>query len=305
MKQIDQVAQAITHLTFDVVQRKFKVTDMARKEAAWIAAHPGATPAGHFEALRRIAKEVNAVYGGLHWENLGLNRSSIGLARALMLAPDWTFSNFLNAGYAFGDGPGGNAARLFWLKSAIWIFALTQGLSLLLSGKPSKDPTRVNMGKDKQGRDITQNVFATGAPGDISNLARYVDRYGAFAGLGHFLGNKLSNFGKAGIHQITGHDELGRQIAVKDAGVLKNTVRGASELAKDIVPVPFGLSTIVRMLMDKQRKYSMAEYAATVLGGMPPTHQTPAKPPSGRPHKPVPWTVPLSSTPRPVPDRAT
>ena len=78
---------------------------------------------------------------------------------------NWTFSNWATAKYAFEGGPGGNAARMFWIKTAILVFGLTAATSLLLSGKLSKDPTRVNMGKDKQGRDITQNIFATGAAG--------------------------------------------------------------------------------------------------------------------------------------------
>jgi len=316
--QVDLAAQAITHLTFDVLQRKFKVIGMAQKEAAWLADHPDATPGEHYEALRGLAKEVNAVFGGLHWENMGVNRTSLGLARLLMLAPDWTFSNWLTAKYAFegppkirtridagegnsitmerrGDewGAGGNAARMFWIKGGILLFGLTAATSLLLSGKLAKDPTRVNMGKDKSGKDITQNIYFTGAWGDLANALHYVGRSGLLVGSAHFVANKLGNFAKATLHQLANADALGRPIAVKGESTLKNTVRGGSELAKDIVPVPFGLSTAIRMARDPKKKYSLSEYLGTVLGGIPPTRDAPAKPVHHR--KPVPWTVPLSS----------
>jgi len=93
---------------------------------------------------------------------------------------------------------------------------------------------------------------------------------------------------------LTNADAMGRPIAVKGAGIAKNTVRGVSQLAKDIVPVPFGVSTAVRMKMDTKQRYSVSDYLGTILGGTPPTHETPAKTIHHR--KPIPWTVPYSST---------
>ncbi len=274
-----------------------KVIDFSIKDAAWLSSHQNATLAEHYEAQRRIAKEINAVYGGLHWENMGVNRTTLGIARLAMLAPDWTFSNWVTAKYAFEGGPGGNAARLYWIKTAILAFGLTYATSLLLSGKPAKDPTRVNLGKDDQGRDVTQNLFFTGAAGDLSNLVHYSDQYGLVIGPAHIVANKLGNFGRAAIHQLTNEDQAHRQISVRDAGVLKNTVRGASQLAKDIVPVPFGASTAIRMRMDDKKNYRLSEYLGTILGGTPPTHDAPPKVIHHK--KPIPWTVPLSSVQRP------
>jgi len=92
---------------------------------------------------------------------------------------------------------------------------------------------------------------------------------------------------------------MGRRITRNDAGVLKNTTRAASQLAKDIVPVPFGLSTAARMKMDKDPNhlYSVSDYLGTILGGTPPTHETPKKVIQHR--KELPWTMPFSSTARP------
>jgi hypothetical protein len=89
LKQLDGVAQWLTHETFDVIQRKFKVMDASGKIAAWIAKHPQATDQEYFSARRSIAKEVNAAYGGLNWEVMGWGKNAVGLTRLFMLAPDW------------------------------------------------------------------------------------------------------------------------------------------------------------------------------------------------------------------------
>ncbi len=71
IRQADQIANKITEFTFGKLQRQFKVTDFALKEAAWIAKNPTASAAQQATALQSIAKEINAVYGGLHTENMG------------------------------------------------------------------------------------------------------------------------------------------------------------------------------------------------------------------------------------------
>jgi hypothetical protein len=95
----------LTHTTFDVIQRKFKVTDFSLKQAAWLADHPDATDTEYGDAMRSVSKEVNAVYGGLNWEVMGWGPNARELMRSVILAPDWTFSNFANVKYAFQGGP--------------------------------------------------------------------------------------------------------------------------------------------------------------------------------------------------------
>ena len=61
--------------------------------------------------MRSIGKEINAVYGGLNWDVMGVSANYQAVARMFLLAPDWTFSNVANLKYAFEGGPGGNAAE--------------------------------------------------------------------------------------------------------------------------------------------------------------------------------------------------
>ena len=295
LKQIDALASAISHLTFGIVQRKMKVTDASLQHAGWMAKHPEATPEESFEAQRQIAKQVNATYGGLHWENLGVHRMALELSKALMLAPDWTYSNLLNLKYAGQGGPAGRAARLFWLRSILFGVALTAGLSLLLSKKMPKDPTEVCLGKDKQGNDLYDNIFFVGAPGDLSMLVHNVARYGAVVGLARSIAAKFGPFAKAGIHLATNQDAKGRPIIPKttnenllgqqtqrhEPGTLEKTGLGAEEAARSVMPVPFSVSTVARMLTDKKQDYTMGEYTTAVLTGKQPHPATP--PPKGHP----------------------
>src|SRR5208283_2636958 len=148
---IDAIFKGMTKATFEIAQRKFKVIDFSTREAQWLAKHPEATDAEYGTAMRSIAKEVNAVYGGLNWDVMGVSSNFQAIGRMFLLAPDWTFSNVANLKYAFEGGPGGNAARMFWLKSFTTGYAMTQGMSLLVTGQMSKQWDKVYLGKDDKG----------------------------------------------------------------------------------------------------------------------------------------------------------
>jgi hypothetical protein len=62
--QVDQAAQKITDFTFGKMQRQFKVVDYALHKAAWLAQHPQSMPLERTAAMKSMAKEINAVYGG-------------------------------------------------------------------------------------------------------------------------------------------------------------------------------------------------------------------------------------------------
>jgi hypothetical protein len=294
LRQVDRLAGAISHLTFGIVQRKLKVTDASLQYASWIARNPNATPQQGFEAQRGIAKQVNATYGGLHWENLGVHRMAVELSKLILLAPDWIYSNYLNVKYAGEGGPGGRAARLFWLRSILFGLALTAGLSLLLAGRLPRDPTEVLLGKDEQGNDLYENIFFVGAPGDASALIHNFIRYGAVLGLARSLSGKLGPFPKTGVHLISNQDDTGRPIVPKstnqnllgqpaprhEPSFLEKTALGAKELAHGVMPVPFSLSTVARMALAKKESFTPGEYAAALLTGKQP-HKEAAPPKVG------------------------
>ena len=286
LKQLDNAAAAISHFTFGIVQRKNKVVDASLKFAGWIANNPNATPEEMFKAQRQIAKEINAVYGGLNWEIMGHNRVTRELSKALLLAPDWTFSNVANLKYATEGGVGGNAARFFWLRAAVFGLALTAGLSMLISGKLSKDPTRVMLGKDKEGKELTDNVFFVGAPGDVSSLVHNVVKYGVPVGVARTIAAKLGPIARAAEHMMSNQDATGRPIIPKkttsdlfgnklpgrahEPTFVEKNLLGAKELAKETFPVPFSIGTIVSMLTDKKNHYTAGQYASALINGRKP-----------------------------------
>ena len=275
IRQVDQAAQKITDLTFGKLQRQFKVGDYSTHKAAWMARNPNATPAEQNAALRSMAKEINAVYGGLHNENLGINKMTTQVARALLLAPDWTFSNFFNVKYATEKGTSaGKMARMFWLRAIVGGMAATQLMSLALSRKLSKRPTQVHMGTDPDGKEIYQNLFFKGAPGDLANLIGNVKDYGAIAGLARTVGNKASPVIRTYNELRDNKSFTGRELVPHGMNPVASTVRTAYEAGKSLAPIPWSLGNMKDMLFGPDsHKYKIPlEVLTTLFAGTPPTH---------------------------------
>ncbi len=276
IRQADQVANKITEFTFGKLQRQFKVTDFALKEAAWTAKNPTASAAQKAAALQSIAKEINAVYGGLHWENLGVNRTTLSIARTLMLAPDWTLSNLFNVKTALQKGPGGNAARMFWTRQVVGGLAATQAMSLMLSGKLSKRPTDVYMGTDNQGQEIYQNMFFKGASGDLITLVKNASTLGPFEGTAKTLIGKAAPGIRTALQMGFNKGWDGQEIIKKGTDFIPATVRGGGIAALDLAPLPLSGGSLYKMATDAhadQRK--PIEFATVPFVGMPPAHVPP------------------------------
>jgi broad specificity phosphatase PhoE len=275
--QLDTLAGKITEFTFGNLQRRFKVTDYQLHKAAWMAEHPNATQAELTAAKQSIAKEINAVYGGLNWENLGINRATVEVTRALMLAPDWTISNIFNLKYSLERGtPAGSMARKFWMRTIIGGLAATQAMSLMMSGKLSKNPTQVYYGQDSEGKEIYQNVFFKGASGDAVNLVHNVADYGAVQGLARSISGKAAPLVRAGIQIATNRDYLGRPIVPQGMHPIAGTVRAAVKTGEAVLPVPFTVSNLHDMLLGPDAgKYSVPEFLTTTFAGNPPRHMAP------------------------------
>jgi hypothetical protein len=272
LKQVDQFAQALTRETFDVIQRKFKVMDFAGKQDAWIAKHPEHTDVEYGTAMRGIAKEVNAAYGGLNWDVMGVSKQMRDLSRLLILAPDWTFSNVANLKYAGEGGPAGNAARMFWLKSFTTGIALTAGASLSIGHRYDWDhPFEVYLGDDANGKAMYSNVFFAGAPKDAITLAKRVMKDGLLQGVVGFAANKFGPVAQTGLHIAENKDFRGKPITKPGDTPVEKDVKGAGFAAKELTPVPFGLKDIADQLMD-DKQYSKWDYVLPLLG-MYATHE--------------------------------
>lgn len=277
----DKTAHAITQFTFENQQRRFKVTDMAIHEAAWIAKHPMATRAELDTALRSMAKEVNAIYGGLHWENLGVNKMAVNVARLLQLAPDWWWSNILNTKYAVeGSTPAGKMARMFWIRTLVGGLLLNQLLSLLFSGHVSKRPTMVYLGLDKDGNEIYQNIVLRGAAGQLANALANIIEYGGVEGPLRTIGQSAGPGFRAWNESQKNETFLGREIAPKGMNPLASTARGAIEMGKSLLPFPWSFANAWEMLAGPDAdKYQKKELLTTLFAGTPPQHVKPSKPP--------------------------
>jgi hypothetical protein len=297
-KQALQVADAVTRFTFDNMQRRFKVVGFALHRDAWLKDNPLATPEQEFEAKKGIASYVNGVYGGLHWENMGIPRALVEVSRALFLAPDWSGSNIALAKYAtdarvsaselpFRNKMAGavtkesaqaRLSRAFWTKQLVGGLAATQMLSLLFSGKLSKRPFQVYEGEDKNGEAVYQNVAFRGSIGDAVNLAGKIETHagegyaahgimGAFAGTligaGVFVQGKAAPVSKLGLHLLTGRDDFGRTIT-------------PGGLASDVLPIPITARTAQKTLLsDESDKYLWSEKMLSLFG-TPGQHVAPA-----------------------------
>lgn len=296
IRQADQVANKITELTFGKLQRQFKVTDFSLKEAAWLAENPTASAAQRATALQSIAKEINGVYGGLHWENIGVNKMSLNAARMIMLAPDWTFSNFANAKYATEKSPAGQASRMFWARQAVGGLVATQAMSLLLSQKTSPRPFQVYMGKDKDGQDIYQNMFFKGASGDLINLITQWKDRGLVEGTARTAIGKVAPGLRTGFQAAFNTTYTGQPIVPKGTDFLPATLRGAGMAALDMSPIPLSGANLVRMATGPNAdRTTLPEFLTTPFVGVPPSHVPPAgmrmtdkglKPAPEKPQKP-------------------
>lgn len=277
VKQMDEAAQAISDFTFNNLQRRFKVTDYMLHKAAWMAEHPDAMQGEIRDAGRGIAKEVNAIYGGLHWENIGVNKATVEVARAVFLAPDWTISNIFNVKYAFEKGPAGSMARMFWVRTLVGGMVATQAASLMFSrGHFSKRPTMVYMGKDSNGEDVYQNIFFKGAPGDATNLVTNIYDYG-LEGLARTVAGKGSPTVRTALQLATNRDYLGHEIAPKGMNPVASSARTAWATAKSLAPIPLSLSNQADMLFGPEaHKYTWPESLTTMFSGNPPSHVPPA-----------------------------
>ena len=258
-KQMEAVAHWLTHETFDVLQTKFKVMDASLKVASWIAKNPEATNEQLFAARRSIAKEVNAAYGGLNFEMMGMGKNAVQLARMVMLAPDWTFSNVANVKYALQGGPAGSAARAFFFKSAATGFAMTAATSIMIGGTyDPKHPEMVQLGGGK-----SANWFFAGAPKDFITWTHRMINDGELMGTAKFIVGKLGPIGESVIGLAENKQFGGKPITKPDESHLKKDWHQGEYVAGHFVP--FTIKNIAEMITD-EKQHSLLEYVTAVAG---------------------------------------
>lgn len=267
IKQVDAFAKSLTHETFDVIQRKFKVMDFAQKQTRWIAKNQEANDAEYGSAMRGIAKEVNSAYGGLNWDVLGVSKGMRDLSRLFILAPDWTFSNVANLKYATEGGPAGSAARAFWVKSFVTGIAMSQAASVLISGKTDlSHPTSVYLGEDKDGKKMYSNIFFAGAPKDAISLVNHVMKDGLLGGLIGFAANKFGPVASTGLGIAENRQFTGQPITKRGDTPIEKDAKNLKFAATQTLPVPFGIKDIAQLLTNPKTQDSKWDYVLPLLG---------------------------------------
>jgi hypothetical protein len=202
---------------------------------------------------------------------------TVEVARAVMLAPDWTISNVFNIKYSLERGTeAGKLARMFWARQLIGGIALTEATSLMLGHRLSKNPTQVYMGQDRNGEDIYQNLFFKGAGGDAVNLVHNIWDYGAFEGLARTMAGKAAPIGRTALELASNRNFLGRTLIPKGMKPFASTMRGAFEVGKSLAPTPLTLSNWADMLLGPDAgKYSVPEFFTVPFAGTTPRHVPP------------------------------
>lgn len=275
---IDKAFKSITKLTFEVVQRKFKVIDMAVRDAAWLADHKGATEAEHEIAMRSMAKEVNSVYGGLNWDVMGVSRNYQAVARMILLAPDWTFSNLAGLKYGLTEWgtPAGNASRMFMLKSFITGVALTQAMSKFVSGQYSDQWDKVYLGDDSKGKKMYSSMFLAGLPKDAWGLYTHNINDGFPAGIVTWGMNKAAPLAGTLVREAMNKDWEGKPIRNKADTALGKTGKNIEFAAENLVPAPFVIKDIAKGLINPDKDITYKDFLAAVIGASV-YHETPKK----------------------------
>jgi hypothetical protein len=276
IKQVDAFAQYLTRETFDVIQRKFKVMDFAQKQAAWLSKNPEASATEYGQAMRGISKEVNAAYGGLNWDVMGVSKGMRDLSRLFILAPDWTFSNVLNLKYTGEGGPAGSAARSFWVKSFATGIALSQAMSVLIGGKSdlTGHPTSVYLGKDKDGKEMYSKWFFAGAPSDAITLTNRIMKDGLLEGMVGFIANKFGPIASTLTGLAENKQRTGAPISKKGDTPLQKNVEQGKFVAGNLTPVPFGIKSVGDLLINPKTSDSTWDYILPLIG-LYVTHEKP------------------------------
>ena len=266
---IDKLFKSMTTATFDVAQRKFKVNDYSAREAQWLSKHPNATDAEYGTAMRSIAKEVNAVYGGLNWDVMGVSANFQAIGRMFLLAPDWTFSNVANLKYAIDpreNSAGGNAARMFWLKSFVTGYALTQGMSLFVSGQKSDQWDKVYLGTDDKGKKMYSSMFFVGAPKDAIGTINSTMRDGFPIGTIEFAINKASPLIGAGVKLAEKTDWQGKPIIKRNDSFGEKTIKGSEFLGEQLLPAPFVIKDMAARMTNPDESLTYKDFLAGLIG---------------------------------------
>lgn len=256
VKQMLEIPDHHADFLFNKVMRYLKTQHYTGLANDWMAAHPEATNAEVKEAKISFAEHVNALYGGLNWEALGMSKTHIGLLRLGLFAPDWTLSKIELVKQGFGaSGPAAQGATAAHLTRSIAIgMLLTESMNFMLHGHFTD--------KNEKGHflevEIAPGVHVSMLPGVVEDIANLGSRIvsGGISGVGAFAQGKLSPALRLGAGLISRVKYSGAPIV--DRKHLGNPWSATADYMKFILqsaaPVPFALSSLATYLSESDNK---------------------------------------------------
>ena len=251
-KQILGAADKSASLLFDKGQRWIKTTDFQGKISDWIAKNPDATPAEFTKAAQGYAKEVNAAYGGLNWESIGVSKTAQKALRFVLLAPDWTISNLQLGKFALGGGTEGAAARSHIFTGLLTGFVATETLSKSLTGHFTNENPKGHEFEVQIAPNVYVSLFRGGI-GDLLKLAGNIQDKGAAQGIAQFSQGKLSPLLRTAVGLASGTQYTGQKINNPNDSFAQKSLNEAKFIATSALPIPIGASSVAKYISDTKK----------------------------------------------------
>lgn len=251
LKQASQAIEASNEFLFGKMQRFLKTMTFQKEASSWVASNPNATNQETLAAKRGFAKAINANFGGLNWQAMGITKSDQSLLRTLFLAPDWLTSAGSQVKYALSDtGTAGNTARATMIKAIVGGMAVTEGLNKVITGHY----TDQNPKGHTLELQVAPNVYVSlirGAPGELVKLLSNVTESGPIQGVSRYGESKLSAIPRTALGLVSGVDYTGRDIYTagqKNPNAISKTFGGLLFALENGSPFPFGLGNTLSYL---------------------------------------------------------
>ena len=265
-KQITDLSKASTDFLFGQMQRYIKVMTYAKNIADWTSKNPNATPEEVDAAKTGYAKAVNAQFGGLNWEALGIDKTRQSLLRTFLLAPDWVGSMLAATKYAatdwgsetmvakmaqsmgvpankFGAGTAGQLSRGTLFKAVVGGLVAGDLINVMVSGHHMWD----NADGHHFEIEIAPNVYISpirGAPGELIKCVADVIESGGAKGAARYAQGKMSPFMSSVVTAASGVNYYGGNIW-KGENPVEQNVNGVWNIVSHMLPVPIGATGAV------------------------------------------------------------
>lgn len=238
-KQVLSAAHVSTSILFDKMQRYLKVMDWHGKMEKWIANNPHATQDEYLQASRGYGKEINAAYGGLNWEALGITKTQQSVLRAVLLAPDWVISNASLIKYIGAKGTAGSAARQHIFTALVSGMVATEAINKAVTGHFTDQNQKGHWSEIELAPGVHLSLIR-GGPGELLKIMSNIYDKGPATGVGSFAQGKESPFARTLTGLLTGKNYFGQAITGGATSLPGKALGEGKFIASNLIPIPFG-----------------------------------------------------------------